>query len=78
MILRNLLSSDESVVDSIIVGSLIALLTLCGLTTYQTVMDPHAFSPANFGAGVVAVIGAAGGLKTARERWGSGERKPGV
>lgn len=68
--LSALFANDEVAADSIVFASLAAILTLCGVTGYLAIVDHSTWSPVNFGGAAATIIAAAGGLKTARERWG--------
>lgn len=65
---RSLFSGDDVAVDSVIVGGFMSLVTLIGLTAYAAYQHPELFSPITFATGSGAIIGLAGGTKTARDR----------
>lgn len=63
----SLLSSDDRSADSVIVGGLIALVVLCGLSLWDVIRSSHEFSALNFGGGCAAVLGGIGGAKRLRD-----------
>lgn len=73
---QRLLSGDETGTDSVVVGGLTALMILCGVTVYAAVRDLATWSPANYGAAVVLILGAMAGGKTARDRWAASPGEP--
>lgn len=70
--LARLLASDDRSVDSVIVGGMLGMIVLCGLSTYDVVAHSAAFGPVNFGAGAGSILGAIGAGKRLRD----GEKKP--
>lgn len=63
----SLVSATDGQVDSIIVGGIIALLVLCGLSTWNVVELHNAFGPLDFATGCGAILGAIGGGKRLRD-----------
>ena len=64
--ITNLLSSDESVTDSLIVGGLLALLALIAFTGYALVQNPASFGPLDFATATAAILAAIGGGRRLR------------
>ena len=62
-----LIHSDDRSVDSVIIGGLLALIVLCGLSIYDVVRSGHDFGYLNFGAGCASILGGVGGAKRLRD-----------
>lgn len=72
MSLGTLLSNDETVVDSVIACTLLAMLGLLVFEGWKLWHEPASFSPMSFGTATATIIGAGGGIKTCRERFSKG------
>lgn len=65
--LAALLSAKDSAADSIIVGGLLAMLVLCGLTVYTVIFQHVEFSGTGFAGAVAVILGAIGTGKRIRD-----------
>lgn len=65
---RSLFASDDLAADSLVLGALMCLATLCGLAIYLAVRDPAAL-PAlwGFAAPASILLGTFGGAKALRD-----------
>ena len=68
-LVRGLFANEETVVDSVIACTLLAMLGLLLFEGWKIFHDPASFSPMSFGTSTATIIGAGGGIKTCRERY---------
>jgi hypothetical protein len=71
--LRDLIANKESGVDSVIVGGLVALFVMCGLSVWDVVAAHHEFAALTFAGATTTIIGGIAGGK----RWRDGASEPG-
>lgn len=67
--LGNLVAGSDTEVDTVGVAGLTITVTFCAVILIGTWRDHRDISPVSIGAGAVALLGAIGGAKTARDRW---------
>jgi hypothetical protein len=75
---RSLFSGDETVVDSIVVAALLALVALIGVTVYVAIIAPAGWNPVSYASAAASLIGAGAGGKMARDRWSQPPGQPGA
>jgi hypothetical protein len=66
--LRDLIANKESGVDSVIVGGLVALFVMCGLSMWDVIAAHHEFASLTFAGATTTIIGGIAGGK----RWRDG------
>jgi len=72
--LRDLISNKEAGVDSVIVGGLLAMAVMCGLSIWDVIMAHHEFAALTFAGATTTIIGGIAGGK----RWRDGSTDAGA
>ena len=67
--IKGLFANEETMVDSVIALSILAMLGLLLFEGWKIWHDPSSFDPTSFGTAVATIVGAGGAVKTCRERF---------
>jgi hypothetical protein len=67
--IKSLISNSDANVDSIIVGGVMAMVTLCAVQAWDVGRSHKDFNPISFGGGAAAILGAIGTGKAIRNKF---------